>query len=196
MFGRLIGRLMAIANRVPNDLAIDALHLQPGDVSLDAGCGPGRAIALMAARMPMGRVYGIDQSSVMIEQARFANRASVEAGRVVLGHADFQALPFPDGSFDKVLASNVIYFWTDPHAALREIMRVLKPGGRLVVYATDSASMRGWKFAGPETHRVYDGAGLSELLMKGLPPGTAVDVRSIQVTRRIRGLLAIVIRGA
>ena len=61
---------MAIVNREPNRIAIDALQIEPTDVVLELGFGPGRAIAELASLAYAGLVLGIDQSAAMIRQAR------------------------------------------------------------------------------------------------------------------------------
>ena len=94
---------------------------------LDVGCGDG-AYALAAARQG-AHVVGVDASLPMIEVAR-ARAAGLD---VEFRQADAAALPFEDGRFDGVLAVTVLCFVPDAAAALREMARVLAPGGRLVL---------------------------------------------------------------
>lgn len=192
LFGRLTGVLMRLVNATPNRLAVDALRIERGDVVLELGFGPGHAIALLAARAPDGFVYGIDQSPVMLEQAQVRNRRAIEAGRVYLYEATFERLPFEAASVDKILAVNVVYFWHDAVAVLAEIRRVLRPGGRIVIYATDAASMHRWKFAGPDTHRLFTAGDLSALLEQGgfMPEHAAVS--NVRIASGIDGLIATV----
>jgi SAM-dependent methyltransferase len=188
--GRLTGSLMRIANDKPNRLAVDALRIGCRDTVLELGFGPGHAIEMMAARAPVGVVCGVDQSAVMLEQAERRNQTAIGEGRVFLYRAAFESLPFEDASFDKVLAVNVIYFWRDPLGVLREIRRVLRPRGCVSIYATDAATMRGWKFAGPETHRLYGADELSAILCEGGFDPQQTFVRSVHVAGRVNGLLA------
>ncbi|MDB5397347.1 MAG: hypothetical protein JWM91_4853 [Rhodospirillales bacterium] len=190
--GRLTGSLMRIANDKPNRLAVDALRIGCRDNVLELGFGPGHAIEMMASRTPAGTICGLDQSAVMLEQAERRNQTAIEEGRVFLYRAAFESLPFAKACFDKILAVNVIYFWRDPLAVLREIRRVLRPGGCLSIYATDAATMRGWKFAGPETHRLYGADELSEILHGGGFDPNRIFVRNVHVARRVNGLLATV----
>lgn len=187
--GRLTGRFMRVVNRAPNRLAVDALDLGAGDTALDLGCGPGHAIVLMAAQA--ATVHGIDQSATMIEQAGHANRAAVLEGRVVLKNGSFNRLPYPDASFDKILASNVMYFWANIPKVLGEVQRVLKPGGRLAIYVTDAQTMKNWKFASPETHRLFTSDEVRMLLVKGGFDENAVSIEQINLPGGVRGLLAI-----
>lgn len=105
--------------------------LRPGDAVLDLGCGAGFD-ALVAAQLvgPAGRVVGIDLSPEMLAVAE-AGRAEVGFSRVEFRAAAVEALPFPDASFDVALSNGVLNLVPDKPAALREIFRVLRPGGRL-----------------------------------------------------------------
>ncbi|MDB5359070.1 MAG: hypothetical protein JWO51_367 [Rhodospirillales bacterium] len=188
--GHVTGGLMRLVNDKPNRLAVEALRVQPSDTVLELGFGPGHAIAMLAARAPAGFVYGVDLSPVMLEQAQKRNRHAIDAGRVLLYEAAFDRLPFDDASVDKVLAVNVIYFWHDAPAVLQEIRRVLRPGGRIVIYATDRSTMRRWKFAGPDTHRLFSATELTAVLRRGGFDGHQATVSNIRVAGGINGLFA------
>ncbi|MEV7629021.1 methyltransferase domain-containing protein [Actinoplanes sp. NPDC089786] len=109
------------------------LDIQPADRVIEVGCGPGVAVAALATRATRGRIVGVDHSAVMIRQARRRNRAAVRAGRVRLVHASVQNLPVGDGPFDAALAVNTVGMWPEPTARIREIGRMLRPGGRFAV---------------------------------------------------------------
>lgn len=188
--GRLTGVLMRIVNAKPNRLAVEALRIAPHDTVLELGFGPGHGIALLAERATVGLVYGVDQSRVMLEQAQKRNQQAIDAGRVALHEAGFDRLPFADASIDKILAVNVIYFWHDVPVVLREIRRVLRPGGRVSIYATDASTMRQWKFAGPETHRLFSATELATALRQGGFGGHQAMVNAIRVAGGVNGLLA------
>jgi ubiquinone/menaquinone biosynthesis C-methylase UbiE len=100
---------------------------------LDVGCGPGQFTILVAERVPGAELWGIDLAPTMIELARRHAAASSAAARLHFEVADVAHLPFPDGQFDAVLSSGSIKHWPDQLAALREIHRVLAPGGRAFI---------------------------------------------------------------
>ena len=131
--GRVVGWLLAVKNRARNAWLIARVDPRPGDRILEIGFGPGATLAGLAARVGDGHVAGLDHSAVMVAQARRRNRAAIAAGRVEVRLGSAESLPFDGGSFDKVCASNVNLFWADELAALREIKRVLRPGGTLVI---------------------------------------------------------------
>ena len=99
---------------------------------LDAGCGDGRFLAALPSLGPVpGRVVGSDISARILETAReTARRAGVEPELV---RANLEALPFPNGSFDVTLCSQVIEHLEEPKLGLRELARVLRPGGTLIL---------------------------------------------------------------
>ena len=188
--GRALGQLMRVANRLPNRLALDALALEAGDTVLELGFGPGEALAAMV-QGGCRAIYGIDRSAAMIEQATRRNRAAVAAGRIRLCEGDFASLPYPDASFDKVLAVNVVYFWHHAAEVISEIRRVLRPGGSLVIYATHSGSLDKWKFAGGDTHRHFDEQALLALLMAGGFAPELITVTAVTLARSVSGLVMV-----
>jgi SAM-dependent methyltransferase len=105
--------------------------IRAGESVLDLGCGAGFD-AFIAAQLvgPAGRVVGIDLSPEMLAVAR-AGQAEAGFPEVEFREASVEALPFPDTSFDVALSNGVLNLVPDKPAALREIFRVLRPGGRL-----------------------------------------------------------------
>ncbi|HEX6799666.1 MAG TPA: class I SAM-dependent methyltransferase [Ktedonobacterales bacterium] len=132
LLGHVAGWLMA-GNDDMNVHVIELLDIQSADAVLEIGSGPGRALARAAERATKGFIAGVDVSDVMIAQARRRNREAIRAGRVELRLAGVSHLPYPDARFDTALAINSYYFWPRPEADLREVKRVLKPGGVLAL---------------------------------------------------------------
>ena len=188
--GRLAGSIMSVVNKQPNHLAIRALSLQPRDTVLELGFGPGGGIRAMAAMVPQGLVLGIDQSLEMLAHASRRNRQEIERERVQLRLGNFCSLPWPAGSIDKILAVNVVYFFSRDAREVREAWRVLKPGGLMAVYATDKSTMSRWKFAASDTHRLFGEDGLRSLLTEGGFREEETFIRHVALAFGIRGLLA------
>jgi SAM-dependent methyltransferase len=111
--------------------AVTGAGLPPGGVVLDVGCGTGRALpALRAAVGDTGVVIGVDITPQMLDVARARGRAE----RAALLLANARRLPFASGSVDAVFAAGLIMHLPDTGAALAELARVTRPGGRLVLF--------------------------------------------------------------
>jgi ubiquinone/menaquinone biosynthesis C-methylase UbiE len=111
--------------------AADALGLSPGATVLDLCTGSGRILPQLAAAVgPKGRVVGVDISPRMLDHAR---RRSASFAQVELIEADAAQLPFPDDSFDAILASYGCSAVPDLDSVLDETMRLLRPGGRFSI---------------------------------------------------------------
>jgi ubiquinone/menaquinone biosynthesis C-methylase UbiE len=106
--------------------------LQPGQNLLDVGCGPGTITVDLAERVVPGRVVGIDAEAQVIQKATEL-LGGKRKSNVTFITGDVYALAFDDASFDVVHAHQVLQHLTDPHAALKEMHRVLTPGGILAV---------------------------------------------------------------
>lgn len=105
------------------------LHPTPGRM-LDIGCGTGRLLAAAAYRFPRTALIGADLSAVMLSAAGRSCPAAIPAR---FTQAAAEHLPFADMTFDLVTSTVSFRHWTDPRAGLREILRVLTPGGYLIL---------------------------------------------------------------
>jgi cyclopropane fatty-acyl-phospholipid synthase-like methyltransferase len=112
------------------DILIDKLRVEPGQRVLDLGCGNGRP-ALQLARRRGVEVIGITNSEHHLAQAVDRSRRTTD--RVAFQLADAMDLPFPPASFDAVLAIESVSLMPEPQRAFRQVARVLRPGGRLVL---------------------------------------------------------------
>src|SRR5919198_597316 len=115
----------------------DSASLQPGERVLDVACGTGAVAREAAARVgATGTVVGLDLNPGMLAAARgvpITSGASVD-----WREGDASAMPFPDASFDVVLCQLGLQYFPDRPAALKEMHRVLVPGGRLVLMVWQS----------------------------------------------------------
>jgi SAM-dependent methyltransferase len=110
------------------------LGLQAGHSVLDVGCGTGVDLQALAELVgPTGRVVGVESSAEMLAQARERTRGLPVDVRL----GDAQRLDLPDGSFDGCRADRVFQHLEDPRQAMRELVRVARPGGRVAVVDTD-----------------------------------------------------------
>jgi ubiquinone/menaquinone biosynthesis C-methylase UbiE len=118
---------------------LKALELRPGEHVLDIGCGPGLLAREMAVSVASGgRVCGIDISEDMlaISRKRCADQPWTEFQK-----ADANRLPYPDGSFDVAVSTQVYEYIVDIPAALAELNRIVRPGGRAIIVDTDYGSL-------------------------------------------------------
>ena len=164
----MFGHMAAWGHRPLTRWAISFLDVQPTDHMLDVGCGGGMAIQLIARITLEGFAAGVDYSEEMVQQARKRNSAAVRAGRVEIKHGNIAALPYNDESFDKVIAVETFYFWPDPAANLKEVHRVLKPGG-LVALAMEGSTespdqQKQIALAARMEFPIYSGAEMAEML--------------------------------
>jgi arsenite methyltransferase len=105
---------------------------QTGETVLDLGCGAGLDLFLYAKRIgPTGRLFALDLSESMLAKAR-SNLTSLGISNVEWLHAAADGIPLPDNSVDLVTANGIFNLSPDKDAVMREVARVLKPGGRAI----------------------------------------------------------------
>ncbi len=140
--------------------------VQPGAQVLDVGCGPGAVSAVLAEAVgPEGRVVGVDLQLAQLELAReYCAERGLE--NVSFQPADATALPFADASFDLVYAKFLLLHLPEPAPAVREMVRVLRPGGRLFVHDLDAGACLFWPEDTP-AHRAW------QLIVRVLAEGGA-----------------------
>jgi ubiquinone/menaquinone biosynthesis C-methylase UbiE len=109
------------------------VNIQPDYVVLDVGCGGGKMVNRLAQDVPQGKVFGIDYSKDMVNYSNNFNKNLVDENRVKILEESVQKMSFPNYFFDLVTAVETYYFWPSLTEGLREIRRVLKPNGKLLL---------------------------------------------------------------
>lgn len=156
-------------------LVREALAVEAGDRVLDVGCGPGFfAAELLPLVGANGAVVGVDTSAPMLAAAA---RRCEGLGNATFHEGSATSLPLPDRSFDRALCVQVLGHVADVPAALAEIHRVLRPGGRVLVWDVDWSTVS-WHSADPERMqrmlRAHDG----HLAHPALPRTMAAALRA------------------
>jgi ubiquinone/menaquinone biosynthesis C-methylase UbiE len=131
--GRFILWNMNSRHSKVTDWGLSNISIQKQDIILDVGCGGGRTVSKLAAIAGEGKVYGVDYSEASVAFAKRKNRHWIETGRVEIREGSVSHLPFAADMFDVVTAVETHFWWPDLPGDMREILRVLKPGGRLIV---------------------------------------------------------------
>ena len=133
--GRWMVRIMNRSHAGLISWGLGHIQVNRGDAVLDVGCGGGLNVQRLARMADLGKVYGVDYSTASVSASQALNKAGVESGQVKIQNANVSCLPFPDDLFDLVTAVETHYYWPDLPGNLREIWRVLKPGGTLLITA-------------------------------------------------------------
>jgi len=134
-FGRMFAKAMNKGHQRMSDWALGHVRIENRFQILDVGCGGGRTIEKLASIAAGGVVYGIDYAEGSIIVSRNHNADLIKVGRVVIEKASVSQLPFPTDTFDLVTAIETQYYWPDLERDMREILRVLRPAGKLVIIA-------------------------------------------------------------
>jgi SAM-dependent methyltransferase len=172
-WGALVGHVMAVANAQPNRWLLDQLSLYASDHVLEIGFGPGIAIEAASRIVTEGKVVGVDISETMLRQASRRNAPGIGRGQVELHRASAAALPLEDGAFDSVFSFNTVQFCEDLEAAVREMRRVVRPGGAVAIAiqprgrGTVPTSSAAWA---RRLQLAMDAAGLEEITEHFGPP--------------------------
>jgi len=117
------------------DWGLGHVRIEPHYTILDVGCGGGRTLCKLAGVATQGKAYGVDYSEESVAISKRTNAAWIAMDRVEVQHGSVSQLPFPEGMFDLITAVETHFWWPDLPTDMREICRVLKPGGWLVVIA-------------------------------------------------------------
>ena len=133
LFGRFILWEMNQHHSKLTDWGLRHVSIGKTAIILDIGCGGGRTMNKLAAIASAGKIFGIDYSEESVAVARKTNARWIDTGRVEIEHGSVSHLPFADNTFDLVTAIETHLFWPDLPNDVRELFRVLKPGGELLI---------------------------------------------------------------
>jgi ubiquinone/menaquinone biosynthesis C-methylase UbiE len=154
-----------------NALALSCLGLERDDWVLEIGFGGGGLLRSLLLGTK-GEVFAADVSDALIARARDRFARDVRRGRLHLLRASAEALPLPPETVTRAVSVNSLYFWPDPAAALAELARVTKPGGRLAIVFEPAAELRKWPghrfgfrlFEPAEVKALMEAAGFGEIV--------------------------------
>jgi ubiquinone/menaquinone biosynthesis C-methylase UbiE len=135
LLGRFTLWRMNLSHSRLTDWGLAHISIAPHYVILDVGCGGGRTVKKLAAIATQGKVFGIDYSEQSVAATKTLNARSIEQGLVDVRLGSVSRLPFSDGEFDLVTAVETHFWWPDLPSDTREVFRVLKPGGTLILIA-------------------------------------------------------------
>jgi ubiquinone/menaquinone biosynthesis C-methylase UbiE len=133
--GRFVLRSMNSRHSKVTDWGLSQASIGKQDTILDVGCGGGRTVSKLSAVATEGKVYGIDHSAESVAAAIRMNKQWIDRARVEVREASVSRLPFSEGAFDVVTAVETHFWWPALPEDMREVRRVLKPGGRLIIIA-------------------------------------------------------------
>jgi len=168
--GKFVGRTMNFGHKKIRHWGLSHISIEPYANILDIGCGGGKAIKELALSTPEGKVYGIDYSADMVKLTTKVNKALIKKGLVEIKLGAVSRLPFSDNMFDLATAFEVYYFWPNLIDDLKEIRRVLKPGGTFLlvneVYKDEKFEKRNAKWVKLLDMQIHTPSEYSEFLIE------------------------------
>ncbi len=135
------GFMMNKSNEILYDFTLDTMRPANQESILEIGFGNGKFFEKVVSKAEGLKLSGIDYSETMVVAAREINSALLYEDRLTLVSGNSDQLPYKDNCFDKVFCINVVYFWDHPGNHLREIYRVLKPGGKFYTTVRSKESL-------------------------------------------------------
>lgn len=142
-----VGNEMNKTNGLLYDFTLDTMQLKDNEAVLEIGFGNGKFFDKIFSVAEGLTISGLDFSPEMVKEAIANNPTTTSAGKLDLQFGSSDRMPFADNSFDKVFCINVIYFWECPADHLKEIYRVLKPGGKFYTSVRTKETLASMPFA-------------------------------------------------
>jgi ubiquinone/menaquinone biosynthesis C-methylase UbiE len=141
LFGIFASNAMIKNNRSKYEKLIKDMNIQPRDILLEIGYGPGTGINMIAEIYSTCTIHGIDFSPLMYKRASKYNKLYVDKGSVLLRHGDFLKMTVSSNDYDKIFCLNVVYFWNDLKEAYEKVLSLLKKGGTFHIYMADRSTL-------------------------------------------------------
>jgi ubiquinone/menaquinone biosynthesis C-methylase UbiE len=163
---------MNVSHSDLTDWGLAHISVDSRSTVLDVGCGGGRTLGKLAIMAAQGKVYGVDFSEESVAASKRTNARAIKKGLVEVRHGSVSQLPFPDNMFDLVTAVETHFWWPNLDGDVREVFRVVKPGGTFVVIAevykgANTAMSRKCEEQAPQTGMIIlDIDGHREMLAK------------------------------
>jgi ubiquinone/menaquinone biosynthesis C-methylase UbiE len=176
--GRVVGWLLSFKNNDRAKWTFEKLQVQPGDTLLEIGYGAGVTLKKVADNLTSGFIAGIDHSEIMFKQASGRNKKHVENAKVKLECGTIWDLRYPENHFDIIYGSNVHFFWENPVKEFRQLVKLLKLGGRLVMVFQPRMTKTEVKVVVNEAKTQYEEVGLTniEIDLKKMSPVTCIYI--------------------
>ena len=183
--GRFIVKGMNQRHAPLTDWGVSHVKIGTQWTILDIGCGGGRTVGELANAAYGGQVYGVDCAEGSLAASRDCNRRLIADGRVHIERGTVSKLPFSDCVFDLVTAIETQYYWPNLQEDMREIRRVLKPGGKLLVIAENYKGGRLDWLEGPLMRILLSSSRLGPGDQRALFEGTGyADVQIVEERRK------------
>lgn len=132
--GKIILQPMFVkSNADLNQFILELMAIQANEQLLEVGFGPGELLFQLCQRNPSVQFTGLDFSSLMLQQASLHTQRFIKSGQLSLVEASSDNIPFDNFSFHQVVCANTLCFWQSPEPHFKEVLRVLKPGGKFVM---------------------------------------------------------------
>jgi SAM-dependent methyltransferase len=131
--GRYVARQMNQSHEPLTQWGLTKVKIASNDIILDVGCGGGKTVGRLAQLVPLGKVFGIDISPDMVNYSKEVNKELIAKDRVQIVEGSVEKMSFPDDYFDLVTAVETYFFWPNFRDAIREIRRVIKSDGKLLL---------------------------------------------------------------
>jgi SAM-dependent methyltransferase len=130
---RFIGKMMNKGNADLEQLSLTCSEISATDHVLEIGFGNGQLLQQLCTSITTGKVYGVDISTDLITQVGNRFKHQIQQNKLELHLSGVSQLPMADNSIDTIITNNTIYFWPNPLNDAKELLRVLKPGGKLII---------------------------------------------------------------